>query len=239
MRQYLFFLLIHFVLIAPLSSISQITQPEGVYSNYIMFNYEDPDFYESVEMVHRIESHLDFPTYDAIGLREVIGHRKHQDIPWAIVSDSIFYLNMRRYVMGDYYLSFKSLQKYTMFKGRKAISEEIKDKRAARGGKIVAFGAIGVVTSGVLFERLIHPDDVGYHYFLSIDDGKVYVLNKENLLKICPNDLIEKELKEADPRAVEVGKLFYFLQRINFPDEEIEKPTIIAEEDEESTDDND
>ena len=123
----------HLLLIAVLLSIpavtwTQVTQPEGIYTNFIQFKYEDPDFPVEVAMKSAPEIAFDFTAYHPIGIKDHVDGNRPYDRVWAVVSDSALYLNMSRYFMGAFYLKFEHLEAYTYFRGRRILGREEKDK---------------------------------------------------------------------------------------------------------------
>ncbi|NNC82461.1 MAG: hypothetical protein HKN79_02710 [Flavobacteriales bacterium] len=222
----------------PLLSTSQIGRPAGIYSNFLTFKYGDPDYPVEVTMTKGEGTSARVEYYHATGLKEYIKEKRYEDIPWAIVSDSGFYLNMRRHMMDEYYLRFDSLSRYTYFEGEKIISKEIRKKRADKVASAIFFGPFTLLSprNGSVLKRSYHPNDIGKHYFLNLDRGSIHVLNKKNLMEICEEKSIQMELDTAFIPDYNIPLLRYYLERIDKPEKEIPRPNVIQGTPENETD---
>jgi hypothetical protein len=191
-----------------------VTQPEGIYTNFIQFKYEDPDFPVEVAMRTEPVYGTDRAVYHPLRITDHLKGKRAYDQVWAIVSDSVLYVNMARYYMGHFYLKFYKLEDYTYFKGSRIVSKDDKRKRM---DTVLRFGLVGLGVSDVIRNKKNGKEN---DFFLSMENGMVYLLNKENLLRICQNDDLRREIEEASPTHEDLNLLLAYLHRINHPNEE-------------------
>ena len=57
-------------------------------------------------------------------------------------------------------------------------------------------------------------------FYLSMENGMIYLLNKENLLRICSNEELRREIEETPLSHEDLNLLLSYLHRINHPNEE-------------------